>query len=226
MDRRAFGPLRLSSGARRVTPTYHPPMPLTDQLFGTFLDDVAAKTPAPGGGAVVGAVGALAAALAGMVVSYSVGKKSLAEHQPELEASVALLARARALMLTLVEEDQSAYALMNELQRLPPEDPRRAAQLPGVAVAATQVPLMVMAAGTDLLRHFERLASISNRFLRSDLAIAGVLAEAVVRAGAWNVRINLPLLAELGVMKDQAAEADRLVATARECAARLEAACV
>lgn len=201
-------------------------MPLSDNLFGAFLDDVAAKTPAPGGGAVVGAVGALSAALAGMVVSYSVGRKSLTEHQAELEASVALLVRARNLMLALVEEDQRAYALMNELQRLPSEDPRRAAELPGIAVSATQVPLMVMAAGTDLLRHFERLAGISNRYLRSDLAIAAVLAEGVVRSGAWNVRINLPLLKELGLLGEQGEEADRLVATARECAARVEAACV
>ena len=57
---------------------YDAGMSFTPLTLDQFLDSVAAKTPAPGGGAVASAVGALSAALAGMVVSYSTGKKNLA----------------------------------------------------------------------------------------------------------------------------------------------------
>lgn len=204
-------------------------MPIGQQTVSEFLDSIAAKTPTPGGGAVAASVGALAAALAGMVVSYSLGKKNLADHQPELQAAAAHLARARALMLELVAEDERAYGAVNELMKLPEGDPRRAEELPPAAVAATHAPLAVMAAACDLLRLFERLAPITNRHLRSDLAIAAVLADATTRAGVWNVRINLPLLRELGLEPPQGGtietSAHDLLRNSARLAAAIESAC-
>lgn len=201
-------------------------MPLSDQTFGVFLDNIAAKSPTPGGGAVTAAVGALSAALAGMVVSYSLGKKNLADHQAELEEASARLHRARTLMLALVEEDERAYAAVNELTKLPEGDPRRTAELPAAASAATQAPLAVMAAACDLLRHFERLAPITNKHLRSDLAIAAVLAEAVVKAGRWNVAINLPMLKELGIEGTFEKTSQDLIAAAAGLCATVEKSCI
>ena len=142
--------------------------------FGTLLDAVAAKTPTPGGGAVASAVGALASALAGMVVSYSVGKKSLAAHEPLLKEADAELARARVILLRLADEDAAAYGLVNELQRLPETDSRRRDQLPAALDASVQPPLATIATSVALLRLFEKLATTTNRQLRSDLAIAAV----------------------------------------------------
>ncbi|MBM4107915.1 MAG: cyclodeaminase/cyclohydrolase family protein [Phycisphaerae bacterium] len=158
--------------------------------FGTLLEQVAAKTPTPGGGAVASAVGALAAALAGMVVSFSLGKKSLAPHAPALEDARARLERARALMLRLADEDAAAYGLCNELSRLPETDPRRAAEHAPALRACVQIPEAVAAACVDLLRLMDTLGPITNRHLRSDLGLAAELAEAAVRASNWNVWIN------------------------------------
>jgi formiminotetrahydrofolate cyclodeaminase len=162
--------------------------------LGEFLEAVAAKSPAPGGGAVASVVGALGASLAQMVVAYSLGRKGLAGHQPALEQASGSLARVRALLLGLAAEDAAGYALLNELQRLPETDARRAAELPAAAAAAIQAPRDTAAACADLLRLIERLAPITNPHLRSDLAIAAMLAEAGVRAGWWNVLVNLPLV--------------------------------
>ncbi len=205
-------------------------MTMREQTIGGFLESVAAKSPTPGGGAVAAAVGAMSSALAGMVLSYSLGKKSLAEHQPELEAAAAQLRRARDLLLALAEEDERAYGAVNDLTKLPEGDPRRGAELPGAALAATQAPLSVMATACDLLRLFERLASITNRHLRSDLAIAAVLADAVCRAGRWNVAINLPMLRDLGVDAGAAGgeierTCERLLSASAELARSVEEKC-
>lgn len=192
--------------------------------FGDLLSAVAAKTPAPGGGAVASAVGALAAALAGMVVSYSAGKKSLAAHEAELRAAAPELQRARNLMLDLADEDAAAYGLVNELQRLAETDARRIEQMPAALAASVQAPLATMAACLTLLRLFETLATRSNRHLRSDLAIAAILAEAAARSSAWNVAVNAAMLDETG--RDAAlAESARAVREARAIGARVEAAC-
>jgi len=176
-----------------------------DMRFADFLSAVAAKSPAPGGGAVASASGALASALAQMVVSYSIGKKDLLEQQEELRLAATKLERARALFLQLADEDAAAYSQLNALQKLPLGDARRAAELPDAQRLAVQVPQSVAATAIDLLRLFEQLSLISNRYLRSDLGIAADLAEATVRAALWNVRINaegLPPAAKSDVERD------------------------
>src|SRR5262245_5876212 len=101
----------------RLTPLHSPPhpmQPLASYTIADFLEALAARTPTPGGGAVASAVGATAAALARMVVAYSLGKKSLAAHQPALEIAARELDVARALLLRLADEDAAAYALLSE----------------------------------------------------------------------------------------------------------------
>lgn len=164
--------------------------------FEQLLSAIGDKTPAPGGGATASAAGALAAALGRMVVSYSVGRKSLAEHRPTLERAERALDRTAQLLLDLAAEDAQAYALVNELQRLPEGDARRQREMPAAVEAAIGAPAAVVAACADLLRLLEQLRPISNEHLRSDLAVAAILAEAAARSGWWNVRINLPLMPE------------------------------
>jgi formiminotetrahydrofolate cyclodeaminase len=79
-------------------------MPIGATQFASLLAQIAAKSPTPGGGAVACATGALAAALAGMVVSYSLGKKSLAAHQADLEKAAHALENARALFCSSLKK--------------------------------------------------------------------------------------------------------------------------
>jgi len=192
-----------------------------------FLNELGAKTPAPGGGAAACMTGATAAALAHMVVEYSLGKKNLAEHQAELAHASATLARARKVMLQLADEDAAAYALVNELRKLPETDARRIAEFPDAAGAAIAAPRATLALCIDLLRLIESLCGRTNRHLRSDLAIAAVLGEAAARSAWWNVSVNLSMVADEAERGRLAAEGNRACVTAaairemveRECAA-------
>ncbi|MFN0133198.1 MAG: cyclodeaminase/cyclohydrolase family protein [Phycisphaerales bacterium] len=200
-----------------------PPPPLSSLPFGDLLARVAAKTPAPGGGAVASASAALAAALARMVVAYSLGKKSLADHQPDLAKADAALVRAGEMLLTLADEDAAAYEVLNGLSRLPEGDPRRA-DLPAAQLAASRPPLAVIAACADLLRLFERLAPITNRHLHSDLAIAAVLAESAARASLWNVTVNAATLDER-TRREIEKQANASLADAKERQSHVERIC-
>jgi formiminotetrahydrofolate cyclodeaminase len=200
-------------------------VPVRDLPLKVLLESVGAKTPSPGGGAVASAAGALAAALGRMVVAYSVERKSLAEHRPALERALSVLERTADLLLTLADEDAAAYALLNTLQRLPETDPRRQAELPGAIEAAINAPGAVVAACADLLRLLESLRPITNPHLRSDLAIAAVLAAAAARCGWWNVKVNLPLLADQTRRQTLDREVRGLVEDASRRAAAIERAC-
>jgi len=169
-------------------------LPLGTMKLDELLGALSAKTPAPGGGAVVPAVGAIACALAGMVVSYSIGKKDLAGHQAELLSAQQRLVRGRELLLKLADEDAAAYALVNALQKLAMDDARRVREYPAAAEACAGVPRFVLAACVDLLDLCVGLSGISNKHLKSDLDIACVLLEACCRCGVVNVKVNLPLI--------------------------------
>lgn len=195
-----------------------------DQSLAAFLAATAAKSPTPGGGAVASVTGALAASLAQMVVSYSLGKKNLAAHQPALEEAAKVLENARAMFLRLADEDAAAYGLVNELQRLPETDARRR-ELPAALDAAVAVPLTTIAACSDILRLMATLPPITNRHLHSDMGIAAELADAAARASRWNVAVNAAFLGNDARKAETLAQANALLARTRDLRDQIAKAC-
>ena len=202
-----------------------PPTSLRSLPLGDFLNSIAAKTPAPGGGAVASATAALAASLGQMVVAFSLGKKSLAPHQPALSRAAAILARTSTLLLELADEDAAAYTLVNQLSKLPESDPHRIKEWPAAVQAAVNIPRAVIGASCDLLRLLESLHPITNTHLHSDLAIAAILAESAARSAWWNVKANLPLLPTPESRATLEQELQSLLQQAQARLHRLELAC-
>lgn len=190
-----------------------------------FLAELASKSPAPGGGAAAPICAAVASALANMVIAYSVGRKSLADHQQTHETAREELHRAARRFLAFAEQDASAYSRLNEIQRLSKEDPKRA-QLDQALTEAVAPPLGVIRLCVETLELCERLAPISNKWLLSDLGIAAVLLEAAARASKWNIEVNARAMRDEGMSgADPLGEADALLARAAAILPRVERAC-
>ena len=190
-----------------------------------FLERLGSKEPVPGGGAAAGVTGSIGAALALMVVNYSIGRKNLAEHQEQLGAMAKELQGLRAQMVRLADEDASAYAALSALWGLPKEDPKRADGWGAALDRAIAVPTGIMDAGAGLLELCARLAPICNRNLLSDLAGASALAEACVRAAGQNVRVNAAMLDDQDEAKRLMADLEHRRARAGEARAAIEKAC-
>ncbi|MDX9911820.1 MAG: cyclodeaminase/cyclohydrolase family protein [Phycisphaerales bacterium] len=195
----------------------------SDLSLPAYLDRLADKSPVPGGGSVAGVVGASGAALAAMVLRYSIGKKSLLEHDPALRDALARVERARALFLALADEDARAYEPLNAAFRLP--EPERAAAIARAAALAILPPRHTLAAASDALRLLESLPSITNKQLHSDLAIAAVLLDSAARSSRWNIAVNLPLLSEAAARESIERESNELLASCARRCAMIESAC-
>jgi len=193
--------------------------------FGAMLDAVAAKSPTPGGGAVASAVGALGAALGSMVLAYSVDRKSLADHRPALAAAAARLGAARRDLLVLADEDAAGYGELNALMKLPEGDAARIAKWSAAVERALGAPLSIARACATMLELLSTLPAITNPHLKSDLAIAAVLAEAAARSAWWNVAVNLPLLSDAPRRVAVEREGRELLARAGRVRAEVERAC-
>jgi glutamate formiminotransferase/formiminotetrahydrofolate cyclodeaminase len=156
-----------------------------------FLDATAAKQPAPGGGSAAALAGALSAAVGEMVLNYSVGKKDLAAHEPELREVLNELARARRVMLELMAEDQSAFAALSAARKACGDKGDRDPAFAAALLACIRIPQSVAAAAAAVLDLCGRVAPLANKFLLSDLAVCAELAMATVRCAAYNVHVNL-----------------------------------
>ena len=200
-------------------------MTFADLRLADFLDAVAAKQPTPGGGAVASVVAALSAALGGMVVNYSVGKKSLAAHDSLHQEALRSLQELSARALRLAEEDAAAYGLLNALWKLDRNDPQRTAGFGAAVEQAIAAPHAVLHACMETLRLLQRLCGVTSPSLASDLAMAAILAEAGARSAAWNVRINLPLLDDESVRQMFGQTLEQTLGDASDIAREIEAEC-
>src|SRR5580693_7762501 len=79
-------------------------VPIPDETIGDFLDQLAERVPAPGGGAVSALQAAQGAALLGMVARYTTGEK-YAEHQLTIGRIITEVDELRAIALRLAEAD-------------------------------------------------------------------------------------------------------------------------
>ena len=157
-----------------------------------FLDAAASRKPTPGGGSVTALVGALAASMGEMTVNFSIGKKGLEAFEPELRPALAELTRARTVLMELMVEDQSAYAALTAVRKLPETDPQRAAKFNAALLACIRIPEAMAAASVAVLELVDRIAGFVNPYLLSDLAVCADLSMATARCAVYNVRANLP----------------------------------
>lgn len=161
-----------------------------------FVDRLGSHSPTPGGGAASAVSGAVACAAARMVAVYSLGKKSLAEHQTMLEDADRRLRKAAAMFLALADEDAAAYAVLNEAMALPKDNPHRAERVRSGAALAIAPPMAMLGLGAEAADLMASLEGRSNKHLRSDLGVAAAGLIGACRAANWSVRANLPLLSE------------------------------
>jgi len=196
--------------------------PAAHQTIMSFTRDLALKVPAPGGGAAGAVSASIAAALAGMVVSFSVGKKSLAEHQGRLEKIGSELNVIRRRALELADEDAAAYTRLNRLQKLPKTDEHRDQQLAGAAMTALNVPAELVQHTARVAELLEELSPISNPHLRADLVSAAAINAGASATGLEMVKVNAPSAPEQSagpVLARATDQADRCAGVARALAA-------
>jgi formiminotetrahydrofolate cyclodeaminase len=194
--------------------------------IGELLGSVAARSPVPGGGATAGLTAALAAALGQMVVEYSAGKAPSPEAEDLHEEALGALPRLRASALELADADAEAFARLSALWKLSPDHARRRAEWTDAVAAAIDAPQRVMETARETLHLLRRLLGNTKDNLRSDLAIAALLAEAAGRAAAWNVRINLPLLEDPAETEQIDGETTSVLEEARSICEAIEQACL
>jgi formiminotetrahydrofolate cyclodeaminase len=150
---------------------------LLDLRVADLLDAVAAREPAPGGGAVAALAAALAAGLVSMANRFS---GTGAERAEELRAAAAVLADA----------DAAAYdGYLRAAREARLTGDQAAAQ--AALAAATDVPLAVLDIAVEVARLAAAAAADGSKRLRGDATAAVLMASGAAEIAAVLVRENV-----------------------------------
>jgi methenyltetrahydrofolate cyclohydrolase len=200
---------------------------MRDQTITEFLDQLAARVPAPGGGATAALHAAQAAALLTMVARYSDGAKYDADVMQHVITEAEEL---RDDALTLAEMDAAAFSAVTDAYALPKgteeEKQARSAAIAEALGGAARPPADVVRLSLLLVALAEELLPTGNPNVITDVAAAAEATRAAAVTALVNIEVNLRGIADETVRGDIAsmalvaeevtARADRIVAAVRE----------
>jgi formiminotetrahydrofolate cyclodeaminase len=180
-----------------------------------YVEALASSAPAPGGGSATALVGAMGAALVSMVASFTAGRERYAAVEPQMRAILDETAALRAGLRRLMDEDERAYSQLGAAYQLPraSDDEKRARSraIQQGLLAAAEPPLAMARICRRTLDLAAAVAQHGNPNLASDAGVAALLAEAALRAGAINVRVNLARLRDRQALQRIEAELNALL---------------
>jgi glutamate formiminotransferase/formiminotetrahydrofolate cyclodeaminase len=191
---------------------------LVSMTLDGFVTETASESPAPGGGSVSAAVGAMAASLATMVANLSSHKRGWDDRWEEFSVWAERGQAIQAELLRLVDADTRAFDAVLAAMQLPKEteDEKRARRsaLDAATVAAARIPFAVMQRSMEIFDVAQAMAETGLPASVSDAGVAACCARTAVR-GAWlNVRINAGTLKDRSLVQPMLDQGAGLVAEA------------
>jgi glutamate formiminotransferase/formiminotetrahydrofolate cyclodeaminase len=187
-----------------------------------FVKELAADSPAPGGGSVAALAGAYSAALCAMVASLTHGKKGYDAVFDEMERVGGEAHPLKDRLLAAVDTDATAFDAVMAAMRLPKgtseEKSRRLDALLEANKNATLVPLNTLRGSIRSLELAVVVADRGNQNSLSDAGVAALMGRAAAEGAYYNVLINLPSVDDVAFRTHVKAEAEQLLEHAQTLA--------
>lgn len=194
--------------------------PLASLTLRAFIEEVAARSAAPGGGSVSAAVSAMGVGLGAMVTQLTYGVRKFENVQEEMKKAIPTLVSTVQELIPKVDEDTNAFNDYVNAMRLPKNSDeeieiRNMAMQDGLKKAIMS-PLSVMRVSNKVWDSLEIAARYGNINSKSDVEV-GVRAVEFGIWGSWkNVLINMVNIKDMAWKNNIIAEADEIMANAKK----------
>jgi formiminotetrahydrofolate cyclodeaminase len=186
-----------------------------DMTLDQFLADLGSKAATPGGGGAAAVLGAVGAALSGMVANLTLGKKKYASVEADMQALVARADSLRTRLIHAIDDDAEAFGIVMHAYGLPKQTDDEAAarntaiqDALGAAIAAPMDCARLCREAIDLA---VEAATKGNTSVVSDAGVSILAAHAGLRSSALNVLVNVKLLTDRTRAAPIIVELDRLL---------------
>ena len=192
--------------------------PLASMSVRAFVEELGARSPAPGGGSASALVAAVGAALGAMVGWMTYGKRKFEAKDAAMRRLIPPLDESMKALLPLVDKDTRAFDAYLAAVGMPKasdaeKQARHAAMQAGLK-AAVEVPLEVMRTADRCWEAMAEMAREGNLASRSDLEVGAKALEAGIWGASRNVATNLPGIEDEAFRRATGEEAERLAARA------------
>lgn len=191
---------------------------IRNQPVQEFLDRLASSAATPGGGSAAALMGAMGAALVGMVCRLTIGKKIDLEVEDGMKAVLVEAENLRARLTQMIAEDIAAFDLLMAAYALPKETGEqkaaRSAAIQAGLRQATEVPLACARICAEVIALSHCAAEKGNLNVISDAGVAALAAQAALRSAALNVYINAPGIKDREFADARLAEIEALTRSA------------
>jgi glutamate formiminotransferase/formiminotetrahydrofolate cyclodeaminase len=193
---------------------------LVDKTVRVFVEETASESPAPGGGSVSAAVGALGAALGTMVANLSAHKRGWDYRWAYFSEAAEEGQRLKEALLRSVDEDTAAFNSIMTAFSLPNTTPEEKAARKAAIQAATKhaiaVPLQVIRQASAVFPLLKKMVSEGNPNSVTDAAVGALCVRAAVRGALLNVEVNTTGLDDRSYAEEALREGRTLAAEAKE----------
>ncbi len=187
---------------------------LVDLSLRKLTFETASDSPAPGGGSISAAVGALGAALGSMVANLSAHKRGWDDRWEEFSDWAEKGKSAYNSLLLMVDEDTRAFNRVMDAFGLPKvsadQKEMRKNAIQEATLKAIEVPFQVMKLAVDALDLLGKMAEIGNPNSASDVAVGALCLKTAVSGAYLNVRINALELSDPSQVEGILLQAERM----------------
>jgi glutamate formiminotransferase/formiminotetrahydrofolate cyclodeaminase len=179
-----------------------------------FANETASESPAPGGGSISAAMGALGISLATMVANLSSHKPGWDERWEEFSAWAEKGQALKDELLMLVDEDTRAFNLIMDAFGLPKatddEKTARTAAIQQATRFAIEVPFRVMKRSFECMEIIKAMAETGNPNSVSDAGVGALAARSAVMGAFLNVKINASGLHDKAFVEEVLSEGGKI----------------
>jgi formiminotetrahydrofolate cyclodeaminase len=172
-----------------------------------FMERLASKEPAPGGGAASALVAMVGSALSSMVSALTDGKKGYEHVQERVNAIELKMLEIRKNLEDLMQEDEQAFNKISSTWKLPKitdeEKMARKKALQSALRDAIEPPWRIANLASDVMDNALDLLSIGNKNAITDSACSLIFAFSAAEGALLNITINVNLIDDTSFRTEQ-----------------------
>ena len=190
----------------------------TDLSCTEFVEVLASKAPAPGGGGASALVGSIGCALGNMVGSLTIGKAKYADVEGDMIALAEKAAALEAQLIDLVAKDAEVFVPLSKAYGMPKETEEQKAEKARVMEKCLweccDVPMEIMRACAAAIELCDEYAAKGSRLALSDAGCGAIICKSALQAASLNVYNNTKSMADRDHAAALEAECDELLVRA------------